>query len=115
MAGGTYRPRVFFNENGQPDLRLDHEPVNLSSGKARLAGGRLVVDAKRLEIRGTVRDRAGALNGQARVVASNGHEGNTAPLATVFTDAHGAFAFGGRAGTYTLEADTGLTTGSVTV
>lgn len=116
MGGGLYRPRVFFTENGQPDLPLDHEPIDLPNGKARVEGLRLIVDARRLAIRGTVKDRAGASVARARVVASNGHEGNTAPLANVITDDHGAFAFAGlAAGTYTLEADTGEATGTATV
>ena len=116
MASGTYRPRVFFTENGQPDLHLEHEPITLPNRKARVDGLRLIVDARRLAIRGTVEDRLGASVARARVVASNGHEGNTAPLANVFTDEHGAFAFAGlAAGTYTLEADTGQATGTATV
>lgn len=116
MAGGTYKARVFFTESGQPELHLDHPSIDLSGGKARVDGLRLIVDARRRDIRGIVRDRAGVAIARAHVVASTGHEGNTAPLANVFTDEHGAFAFTGVApGTYTLEADTRQATGAVTV
>jgi RNA polymerase sigma factor (sigma-70 family) len=116
MAGGTYKPSVYLSENGQPPLRLDHAPIALTSGSARVDHVRLVVDARRLEIHGTVKDRSGAAVLGARVIASNGREANTAPLTSALTDATGAFVVSNlAAGTYAVGAETETMRGTVVV
>ena len=115
MAGGTYKPYVFFTENGQPPLRLDHEPIVLAGANARVDHVRLVVDARRLDMDGTVTDKNGVAVAAARVIATNGHEGNTAPLVTAVTDDTGAFAFTNlAAGMYKLEASSATALGTAT-
>lgn len=116
MAGGSYKPFVYFTENGQPPLHLDHEPVVLAGSSARVDHVRLVVDARRLAIHGMVKDKTGAGIAGVRVIASNGHEANTAPLPVVFTDAAGAFTLTDlAAGTYTLGAETAAARGTARV
>ncbi|MEP6865785.1 MAG: sigma-70 family RNA polymerase sigma factor [Deltaproteobacteria bacterium] len=116
MAGGAYKPAVYFTENGQPALHLEHEPIVIADGSTRVDHVRLVVDARRLEIHGTVKDRTGTAVPNARVIASNGREGNTAPLNTLVTDDAGAFVFRGlAAGSYTVEAETATEHGATVV
>lgn len=108
MAGGTYRPRVFFSENGQPELHLDHDPIVLAGNVDHI---RLVVDGRRLDIRGTVTGESAAY---ARVFATNGHEANVAPLATTIADEHGLFRIADLSpGTYSVEAHAGQAHGLV--
>jgi len=108
-GGGAYTPSVYFEDNGQPPLHfaVAPAPVAVADGDAQVDGIRLVVEAQRLTIRGRVVDRNGAAVGEARVLASGGHEANFGPLPSTLSDGNGAFELRGlAAGTYTVEAIT---------
>jgi hypothetical protein len=108
-GGGAYDAAVFAGEDAAvafPFAGPAPAPIDLADGDAQIDGVHLVIDARRLAIRGMIVDATGAPVGDARVRAwGNGVEPEyLVPVPAGTTDAEGAFRIGDLApGSYALE------------
>jgi RNA polymerase sigma factor (sigma-70 family) len=111
-GGGAYEVAVFAGPDAAvafPFVGAAPAAFDLADGDARIDGVRLVIDAGRRAIRGTIVDATGAPVSDARVHAwGDGAEPDwLVPVPAAATDSDGAFRIGELApGRYTLEVRT---------